>query len=71
MLIEFFLDSIFEPIYFLELGPIHKIQQFHLTTFYFWAKTQRGCREVVRYECFVGIIPVFSIFSNFFKKKEK
>ena len=23
---------------------------------------------MVRYECFVGIIPVFSIFSNFFKK---
>ena len=30
---------------------------------------QRGCREVVHYEYFVGIIPVFSTFSNFFKKK--
>ena len=30
---------------------------------------QRGCREVVRYEYFVAIIPVFSTFSNFFKKK--
>ena len=32
---------------------------------------QRGCREVVRYEYFVGIIPVFSTFSNFFKKNNK
>ena len=30
---------------------------------------QRGCREVVCYEYFVAIIPVFSTFSNFFKKK--
>ena len=28
---------------------------------------QIGCREVVRYEYFVGIIPVFSTFSNFKK----
>ena len=41
LLKTFFLDSIFEPLYFLKLGPIlcrphsmsiHKIQQFHLTT---------------------------------------
>ena len=30
---------------------------------------QRGCREVVPYENFVEIIPVFSTFFNFFKKK--
>ena len=30
---------------------------------------QRGCREVVRYEYFVGIIPVFSTFSKIFIKK--
>ena len=38
-------------------------------TTYVHSTYQRGCREVVRYEYFVAIIPVFSTFSNFFKKK--
>ena len=33
---------------------------------------QRGCREVVRYEYFVGIIPVFfQLFQTFSKKNYK
>ena len=32
---------------------------------------QRGCKEVVRYEYFVAMIPVFSTFSHFFKKNYK